>query len=237
MPTHHACHVCGHDLTRLRAAPDPHYALRLVTCPACATTVARRPDPVVAAYRKGYKAIRACLSILVQCLVATLVTALGLLLIANTAYSAHAEYRHNPLSVLLFHANLLRADAVGPDLLIYLTLLLLLGFFTGLWTRSALAHLNPWGVLVATVLAPLVFQFWSAGLYLFSTRVLDAPKPWGDKDTIARTPEILTTAAMYAAFITAGFPFARPVRNLWRSGQRSRWSRRRRNRRRLRDDR
>jgi hypothetical protein len=42
----HVCMGCGLDLARVRAAPDPHYGLPLVTCPRCAGLFALALAPI-----------------------------------------------------------------------------------------------------------------------------------------------------------------------------------------------
>lgn len=51
----HICIACGHDLTRLHAPPDPHYALPIVVCPTCARASVRRP---YAGAARGRAAVR-----------------------------------------------------------------------------------------------------------------------------------------------------------------------------------
>jgi hypothetical protein len=45
MARSHVCLACGHDLARIRAAPEPEYGWWIVRCPVCATVAVRRPHP------------------------------------------------------------------------------------------------------------------------------------------------------------------------------------------------
>ncbi len=51
MAISHLCLSCGFDLARVRARPDPHYALPLVSCPDCGTAAVRRMHPSLRAWR------------------------------------------------------------------------------------------------------------------------------------------------------------------------------------------
>ena len=42
MPRSHVCLGCGTDISGVRAPPDPHYGLPIVTCPTCAMVCVRR---------------------------------------------------------------------------------------------------------------------------------------------------------------------------------------------------
>ncbi len=46
MPLSHVCPECGTDLARIRAEPDPRYALLLVRCPQCSRVSVRARDPI-----------------------------------------------------------------------------------------------------------------------------------------------------------------------------------------------
>jgi len=237
VPTHHACHSCGYPLSRLRAAPDPHYNLPIVTCPECSTSVVRRRDPGAQGFRTAWKTARAIIYIAIQTAMATLLTVAAIGLVANTAYSARNDYNANPAALFFTNPQLLRQDQVGPDLAIFTVLLLFLGLITGAWIRSALNHLNTRLVYGAFVLVPLVFLLQYGLRYWIWEQFIKTGDVWGDRDMFLGTPEILTASAMHALFITAGFPLANSARTLWAAQQRARWSRRRRARRRLRDDR
>ncbi|MCC6320729.1 MAG: hypothetical protein IT438_04750 [Phycisphaerales bacterium] len=54
MPIAHACASCGHDLTRIPAPLDAHYALPIVVCPLCSAAVVRRADGA-RAVRRGVR--------------------------------------------------------------------------------------------------------------------------------------------------------------------------------------
>lgn len=239
MPTHHACHSCGYPLSRIRAAPDPHYNLPVISCPECDTSVVRRRDPMVQGFRTGWKSARAGLFVFVQCLVAFLLMFAAAVLMTNIAHTARNEYLSNPAALFFTNPQLLRQDQIGPDLAILTIILLFVGILTGTWVRSALNHLNTALVTLVFVALPLLFllQF-GLRYWLWTKFAADfSPRPWGDRGMFERTPDLLTASAMHAAFITAGFPLANTARNLWAAQQRARWSRRRRARRRLRDDR
>jgi hypothetical protein len=238
VPTHHACHACGHDLSRFRALADPHYALPMVTCPDCRTSTVRRRDPGVAGYRRARRVVRALLTIWVQCFVVSLVTTASVALISNIAYTAHWEHKGNPLATLLFRSHELRPDASGPMLGILTGVMLLLGLFTGAWSRSSLRHLNAgWTVLVLAGLATLLAL--SPALLFWAWVRLGHPgnSPWGDAAHIQYWAGTITAGVMYAAFIAAGMPLGRTARAAWATNWKSRRSKYRRARRRLREDR
>lgn len=238
MPTHHACHACGHDLSRIRALADPHYALPVVTCPTCRTSTVRRRDPVVAGYRRARRVGRALLTILVQCSVVALVTTAGVALISNIAYTAHWEHRGNPLTTLLLRSYELRADASGPALGILTASLLLVGLFAGAWIRSALRHLNAaWTVLTLAGVATLAALF-PALLYWAWVRLgQPGQSRWGDASQTQHWAGTITAGVMYAVFIASGMPLGRTARAAWASNWKSRRSKYRQARRRLREDR
>jgi hypothetical protein len=51
MANSHLCITCGFDLARVRARPDPHYALPMVLCPGCGEAAVRRMHPSRHAWR------------------------------------------------------------------------------------------------------------------------------------------------------------------------------------------
>lgn len=239
MSVHHACHSCGYPLTRLRAAQDPHYQIPIITCPECDTSVVRRRDPIVQGFRTGYKSARALLYIAIQSLMAFLLMFLSAMLMTNIAHTARNDYSSNPVALFFTAPQLLRRDEIGPDLAILAIILLFVGILTGAWIKSALNHLNTALVTLVFVALPIAFllqfglRYWLWKTYFFDT----TSRPWGDMGMFRRIPDLLTASAMHAAFIAAGYPLANTVRTLWTAQQRARWSKRRRARRRLRDDR
>jgi hypothetical protein len=238
VPTHHACHTCGHDLSRLRALADPHYALPVVTCSACRTSTVRRRDPSVAGYRCARRVVRALLTIFVQSLVVSLAITAAVALISNIAYTAHWEHKGNPLTTLLLRAHELRPDASGPMLGVLTAAMLLLGLFTGAWSRSALHHLDTGWTLLGGAGLPTLLAL-SPALMFWGWVRLGQPgnTPWGDPAHIQYWPGTMTAGVMYAAFIAAGMPLGRTVRAAWAANWKSRRSKYRRARRRLREDR
>jgi hypothetical protein len=238
VPTHHACHACGHDLSRIRALADPHYALPVVTCPACRTSTVRRRDPGVAGYRRARRVVRAILTIVLQTLVIILVTTAGVALISNIAYTAHWEHKGNPLTTLLLRSHELRPDASGPMLGVLAGAMLLLGLCTGAWIRSALHHLNAgWTLLCLSGLATLLAL--APALLFWAWVWLGQPgdSPWGDASQSQYRAGTFTAGVMYGAFIAAGMPLGRTARAAWAANWKSRRSKYRRARRRLREDR
>lgn len=238
MPTHHACAACGYDLSRLRAPPDPHYGLPVVVCPGCALGVVRRRDAMVSGWRQANKAAVAVAGVAVQALVFGLVCLLAMMLVSNIGFSARRDYGGNPLAVLTIGSRLLRSDEVGPDLLILTVLLVLLGLFAGVWTRSSLAHVRPWWVWGAWAGIPVFFSC-LAGVQYRLWELLGQPtaRAWGDRGSALQIIDRVTAGAMFGAFMLAGFPLGRWARGMWRAGRVARWSKRRKARRRLREDR
>lgn len=82
VPRSHLCIACGHDLTYLRAPPDPHYHLPVVVCPGCATACVRRPYAGAAHGRSLGRAIQAARAFWVR------LVGLFVLAAANVAASA-----------------------------------------------------------------------------------------------------------------------------------------------------
>ncbi len=233
MPTHHACHACGQDLSRLRATPDPHYALPVVTCSACAVSVVRRRDPGVAGYRRARRVVRAGLTISLQSLVMALTLTAAVALIGGIARTAHWEHRGNPLGVLLFRAGELHPDERGPLLGVLAGVMLLLGLFTGAWLRSALHHLQPVRAWLAIAGLATLIAMTPALLHWAWPR----PGRPGDAGSAQHWAGTLTAGAMFAACIAAGMPLGRTARAAWAANWKSRRSKYRRARRRLREDR
>lgn len=235
---HHACHACGQDLSRLRAQADPYYALPIVTCPTCRTSVVRRRDPGAAGYRRARRLVRALLTMIVQLLVLTLVIIAAAMLINSIAHTAHWEHHDNPLAILLFRADQLHPDNNGPMLGILTGSMLMLGLFTGAWVRSTLHHLKPlWAWLTIAGLATLLAI--TPALLYWAWQEMGQPgrRPWGDVSSSRRWASTLTAGAMFTACLVAGLPLGRTARAAWAANWKSRRSKYRRARRRLREDR
>lgn len=238
MPTHHACHACGHDLTRARAAWDRVENLPVVVCPGCRAAVVRRRDPGVAGYRAGRRAVRALLLIVVQGVMVAGLTAGAAALIITAGTLAAEEYGRNPLRVLVLEPSLLRPDRLGPDLAVWTILLLIVALTAGAWTRSALAHLHGWGVWTVWVGAVAAIATLPGWLYLGSGLLPDPPRPrWGSVQAARAMAEHLTMAFLFAAFFAIGMPLGRPLRSAWEAGLRARRTALRRRRRTLRENR
>lgn len=172
----------------------------------------------------------------VQALVLVLSVVAATMLIRSTARSSMLDYGANPVAIIFQPARLIAPDP-GPNLLILLVVQLLLGLFVGAWIRSALQHL--WTVptwLVWSAL-PLFFGFLPAWLYLLGRAVGPPGATWGERGDVALTGAMVGAGTLYAVFVLFGTPLGGPVRELWVAGRRARWSKRRRSRRRLRDDR
>lgn len=194
---------------------------------------------MVQGFRTGYKSARALLYIAIQSLMAFLLMFLSTMLMTNIAHTARNDYSSNPVALFFTAPQLLRRDEIGPDLAILAIILLFVGILTGAWIKSALNHLNTPLVTLAFVLLPLAFLLQFGLRYWLWREFFQQPnsRPWGDVGVYRRIPDILTASAMHAAFIAAGFPLANTLRTIWAAQHRARWSRRRRARRRLRDDR
>lgn len=236
VPTHHACAACGHPLHRLRAVSDPHYGLGVVVCPGCRAAVVRRRDPVVQGFRTGWKTARALLTVGVQGLVLTLGVIAATMLIRSIARSAMLDFGANPVAMIFQPGRLISPDP-GPNLLILITVQFLLGLFVGAWARSALGHLRAVPTWLVWSGLPLAFALLPAGLYVLGRAVETAGAPWGERGDVALVGAIVGAAAQYAVFVLLGMPLGRTMRQVWVAGRRARWSKRRRARRRLRDDR
>jgi len=135
----HACAACGAPLERVRAAPDPHYGLPIVTCPACGTSAVRTAH---AQHRFRRRVARTGWSIGLLVLQAMLAIAA----IASTS------------GICIFAVDRLTLDS-GT-----LTMLSMFAVLMGLWMTVGLAHwprFTAWpvfGVIVAVIVGvgPLV---------------------------------------------------------------------------------
>lgn len=78
----HVCSACGHDLARLRAPPDPHYALPVVVCPGCALACVRRPYAGTARWRNAVRVWRLGARLFIRVVMLVL---LAVLLLASSA--------------------------------------------------------------------------------------------------------------------------------------------------------
>ncbi len=192
---------------------------------------------MITGFRTAWKSARAALYVFIQCLVSFMLMFMAAVLLTNIAHTARNDYSSNPVALFLTNPQLLRQDEIGPELAILSIILLILGVFTGAWIRSALHHLNTALVTSAFVALPLLFLLQFGLRYWLWNHFVETGRPWGDRGMYRRIPDLLTASAMHAAFIIAGFPLANTLRSLWAAQQRARWSRRRRARRRLRDDR
>lgn len=192
---------------------------------------------MITGFRTGMRTARAVLAIQFQAAMLGATTAASVALIRDITEVATQRHDKNPLLVFLTAPGELHRDAVGPDLAVSTLALLLVAGFTGAWMRSALAHLRPVPTWLTIVALTTFFALLPAVIY-FSWHALDfGGRPLGSFSQTRVIPETLTACAMHAAFILAGFPFARTARNAWTAHRRNRWAKRRRARRRLRDDR
>jgi hypothetical protein len=173
----------------------------------------------------------------VQCVVAGLVLAAAVALIDGLAESAYHEHRANPMAVLVLLPHELHPDASGPMVAVLAGFLLLVALFTGVWIRSAMAHLPALRVwAVAGVLGGVLAA--APGLIaIASYRIQPNGHPWGDPSAARYIGGTLTASLMFAALIPAGFPFGRIARAAWRANWKARRSKYRRRRRGLREDR
>lgn len=234
---HHPCHGCGLDLTRLRALPDTHYGLPVVTCPSCGTSVVRRRDPGVAGWRRARRTVGALWTVFVQGVVFALCSLAALFSIRAVSASAYHDHGDNPLRVLLLSPDSFHPDAEGPFLLIVTGAMLLLGLFSGVWIRSALSHNRAWAAWLVWSAAPLVLALIPVGAYHAWHAAGRPGTPWASIDHARRVTHTLTAGLMYAAFVPFGFPLGRTARDAWRARATLRHGRIRRRRRRLREDR
>lgn len=191
----------------------------------------------MAGWRKARRLIRVGLVMALQGVVFAGATAGGAGLIVNTGYIAFQNHRANPLAVLLLRPYELRPDEVGPLLGAMTGSMVLLALLSGVWIRSALAHLPP--VRTWLIWAAVVVLIAVSPAVLF--RIRQAVQPgWrflGDPESSMRLTHTLTAGAMFAGAVLLGFPIGRSVRATWRANLKSRRSKFRRARRRLREDR
>lgn len=146
-PVHH-CGRCGTDLTRVRAVRDPIYALPLVRCPACGMTVARWKHPLPLWKHRVCRAIPAILVLLVQAILAPIVTVVFLVLSALMA---------EEIMIVGFRRDgRVQADVLGAFIERYATqpwelgtpiAMLCVAAVAGAWIGGLMRHCRRWVVM------------------------------------------------------------------------------------------
>jgi hypothetical protein len=184
---------CGLDLARVRAAPDPHYGLPMVTCPRCARACVRR-HPSRIGWRGRRCTRRAIVGLAGQ----------GAFLLASAAISTMASIsmateRFTPRVVVEEFMAVLRGD---EDLLMsgpLLTAGALVGWamLVGVWLSATLRHL---GVVKAIVLWGALVQgiILAAGVVQLALVGADTPPANG-----AATPITPPTGGLVVAGVSA----------------------------------
>ncbi len=72
MPMTHICNSCGHDLTWIKAPPDPHYGLVVVVCPNCQSACTRCKPQILRSTRAARKGLRIGVFLAIQVIVLVL---------------------------------------------------------------------------------------------------------------------------------------------------------------------
>ncbi len=233
----HACHACARDLSRVRATTEPRYGWALVTCPDCAQRVVRRPDPLLAGWRKARRTARALVRVAAQAAVFALTTLAGWGLIRQVSKVAAEAHEANPLTVLLGRAHELHPDERGPDLLVAAATLALLGLLAGGWAGSTLRHLRMAAVVPAWAGAATLIALIPAFQHALWRLVEPGGRAWGSAAHLDRAGATVTAGLIYAACMLLGLVFAPSLRQAWRGHTSAARARMRRRRRRLREDR
>ncbi len=208
MAISHVCMGCGLDLARVRAAPEPHYGLPLVTCPRCAGACVRR-HPSRIGWRGARRLRRAAAGLAAQ--VAIL---LGSAAITTIASISMAVERFTPRTVAQDFMAVLRGD---EDLLMsgpLVAAVALLGWavLVGLWLSATLRHLGVpraillWGAVVqALILATGIVQL---AFDRADTLVAHAPGTM----ILELWPRIAASAGLITLLTPAGVPLGMAMR-------------------------
>jgi hypothetical protein len=223
----HVCMECGLDLARVRAAPDPHYGLPMVTCPRCARACVRW-HPSRIGWRGARRVRRAAVGLAAQ-----VVILLGSAAITTIASMSMAVERFTPRTVAQDFMAVLRGD---EDLLMSGPLVAagaLLGWavLVGLWLSATLRHLGApraillWGAGVQVlILASGIVQLaadradpqpaHAAGTVIAAGgAVVDSsPMHWRSEEALGLWPRVAAAAGLITLLTLAGLPVGMAAR-------------------------
>jgi hypothetical protein len=127
----HLCSSCGRDLARVRSRREPHYGLRLVSCPDCQSPCVRDEHPVWRGWSRGRRAGTALSVIAARLFITLILTALNVLAtIGSLALWSEVRSGKAPLGAVSF----------------VVLMFALLALLTGVWLTAGFEHIARWKV-------------------------------------------------------------------------------------------
>jgi hypothetical protein len=133
---------CGFDLARRRPSREPHYGLRIITCPSCGVSAVRRMHPIWTGWRTFLRLKSSLLALAFQVVCLAILTA-WFAIFAAIAGERLVEGLRGPREVLVFQAAACLGAAVGA----------------GIWLTVGLSHwrrwvaFSAWTIWIAVVLS------------------------------------------------------------------------------------
>lgn len=219
MPASHACASCGLELARIRAAPDPIYALPIVVCPRCRLAVVRVKPRVVRAARRARRFTHAAAVIGAQAFLLAV-----FMLAISTPYLALEELTRvwrlpwSELASSWLAGSLderVREDGAGQAVSMHAGFFVAATIGAGVWIASALAHWPRWrahAALAATLALALLIPPHLEALHDWTYGRLSRPAG-------SRPPQVLwrlAAACLASALAVAGALPGRILLRVWR---------------------
>jgi len=225
MPLSQCCRNCGVDLARIRPRTDPHYGLRLITCPACQCCDVRDRRPVTRAIDRMIRTTASIRGLLLQ------VAALAFFLPVLIATRERLTY-------ILPEGP---PDLPPRETALFLAFCSLLTMGYGAWLTMAMGHLGRWRALLigsgSLLILSLFMLPWTQQALEVLISNLEKRRPTPAE--FPRPQRTTFTVPALAAFaqcvvIFGGVPLGIGGLAIGRILRRSRWRMRRRWRRRMR---
>ncbi len=233
MPRSHICNSCGHDLSWIKAPPDPRYGLAVVICPKCETACTRHKPGIEVGIRQFKASLRTGIVLIVQSLMLSLLVG-----ISSMTLFAFAEDSPTPATaaaVLRFiftdqMSGAFEDSAFADDTDIIRTvyvMLIVISIGAGVWMRSALGHLRLvpavliwYAMVVSTLTIVYLIYLIEQGAYPKSMLQLGSPG-----ELVALTVYLLSTLPFFAI----GLPIGARARKIWLRQYTAKAHKRRRN--------
>jgi hypothetical protein len=181
VPISHTCPSCARELARVRAVPDPVYALPVVTCPRCAYACVRTKHPDLLfwrAFRRRARAARDLMSVAVLAIIAAVLT--GFLAFLGTDI-AQGPAQFDPAE---YAATLITSAILLVFFFTFAAALRFLTRHTSLWR---------WVLVLALLLTAAAFFY---VLVFLPYATIDAISGTGLADGIILDPEFLPLRAL-----------------------------------------
>jgi len=215
MAISHLCMSCGFDLARVRARPDPYYALPMVLCPDCGEAAVRRMHPSLHGWRT---LVRLKTSLVALAFQLTMLASLGSAVVA-VCVLAGEEWVRGRLGVLDRLELVVAVLAFGA-----------LPIALGAWLTAGLGHVRRWGAWLAFMSLALVLISLDCVGEPLTRRVLEACG-FSLAQTDFRWDRFAARLAVLAVIMTiatAGIPPGMLARVGYRRWRHNRWCARRR---------